>query len=90
MQHDDDAWLLDMHQAAMKAQSPKRITKRTLSDGSLVIEAPVREVEQLDWLVDLPTRSDLEALTKNLEHLTKALERFDDRLSELEKDGPGN
>ncbi len=59
-------------------------------DNSDISRAVHQAVERVFRLVDLPTRSDLEALTKNLEHLTKALERFDDRLSELEKDEPGN
>jgi polyhydroxyalkanoate synthesis repressor PhaR len=55
-------------------------------DSSEISRAVHQAVERVFRLVDLPTRSDLEALTKNLEHLTKALERFEDRLSDLEKD----
>jgi polyhydroxyalkanoate synthesis repressor PhaR len=45
-------------------------------------------VERVLRLIDLPTRSDLEALSKNLERLTTALQRFEDRLRALEPREP--
>ena len=53
-------------------------------DGSEISRAVHQAVERVFRLIDLPTRSDLEALNKNLEHLTGALHRFEDRLSVLE------
>jgi polyhydroxyalkanoate synthesis repressor PhaR len=44
-----------------------------------------RSVESVLRLVDLPTRSDLEALNKNLERLAIALESFEDRIRALEQ-----
>jgi len=42
-------------------------------------------VERVLKLVDLPTRSDLEALNKNLDRLAVALESFERRVAALEK-----
>jgi polyhydroxyalkanoate synthesis repressor PhaR len=44
-----------------------------------------QSVERVLRLVDLPTRSDIEALNKNLERLASALESFEDRLQALER-----
>ncbi len=43
-------------------------------------------VERMLQLVDLPTRSDIEALNKNLSRLANALEGFEDRFREHEED----
>jgi polyhydroxyalkanoate synthesis regulator protein len=53
-------------------------------DGSEVSRAVHQAVERVFRLIDLPTRSDLEALNKNLERLTAALHHFEERLSALE------
>jgi polyhydroxyalkanoate synthesis repressor PhaR len=42
-------------------------------------------VERVLKLVDLPTRSDLEALNKNLDRLAVALEQFERRVAALER-----
>jgi polyhydroxyalkanoate synthesis repressor PhaR len=44
-----------------------------------------QSVERVLKLVDLPTRSDLEALNKNLDRLTSALESFEQRIAALER-----
>ena len=47
------------------------------------ISAAVHDaVERVLRVIDLPTRSDLETLNKNLERLAAALESFEARLSE--------
>jgi polyhydroxyalkanoate synthesis repressor PhaR len=43
-------------------------------------------VERVLRVVDLPTRSDIETLNKNVEHLAHALEAFEARLRELVAD----
>jgi hypothetical protein len=57
---------------------------RALEISHLVTQS----VERVLRLVDLPTRSDLEALNKNLERLASALESFEDRLQALERQRP--
>ncbi len=49
-------------------------------DVSEISTAVHEAVERVLRVVDLPTRADLEALNKNLERLTAALESFDSRL----------
>jgi polyhydroxyalkanoate synthesis repressor PhaR len=44
-----------------------------------------QSVERVLKLIDLPTRSDLEALNKNLDRLTTALEAFEQRIAALER-----
>jgi polyhydroxyalkanoate synthesis repressor PhaR len=51
-------------------------------DASEVTRAVHQAVERVLKLVDLPTRSDLEALNKNLDRLASALEHFEQRLRE--------
>jgi polyhydroxyalkanoate synthesis repressor PhaR len=53
-------------------------------DGSEISRAVHQAVERVFRLIDLPTRSDLEALNKNLERLAGALHRFEERLAALE------
>jgi polyhydroxyalkanoate synthesis repressor PhaR len=44
-----------------------------------------QSVERVLKLVDLPTRSDMEALNKNLDRLASALESFEQRVAALER-----
>jgi polyhydroxyalkanoate synthesis repressor PhaR len=57
-------------------------------DGSEISRAVHQAVERVFRLIDLPTRSDLEALNKNLERLAAALQRFEERLVALERRQP--
>jgi polyhydroxyalkanoate synthesis repressor PhaR len=57
-------------------------------DGSEISRAVHQAVERVFRLIDLPTRSDLEALNKNLERLAAALQRFEERLAALEEHRP--
>ena len=54
-------------------------------DRSELSRAVHQAVERVFRLIDLPTRSDLEALNKNLTRLTTALQRFEERLAALEQ-----
>jgi uncharacterized coiled-coil protein SlyX len=54
-------------------------------DGSEISRAVHQAVERVLRMVEIPTRSDLEALNKNLERLTAALQQFEERLAALEK-----
>jgi polyhydroxyalkanoate synthesis repressor PhaR len=59
-------------------------------ESSEISRLVTQSVERVLRLVDLPTRSDLEQLNKNLERLAAALETFEDRLRALERPrGPG-
>jgi polyhydroxyalkanoate synthesis repressor PhaR len=58
------------------------------SDSTEVSGAVHHAVERVARLVDLPTRSDLEALNKNLERLATALEAFEERVQALERREP--
>ena len=57
-------------------------------DRSEISGAVHQAVERVFRLIDLPTRSDLEALNKNLVRLTTALQRFEERLAALEAREP--
>jgi polyhydroxyalkanoate synthesis repressor PhaR len=59
--------------------------QRRDSDPSEISRAVHQAVERVFRMIDLPTRSDLEALTKNLERLAAALEAFEARLQDLER-----
>jgi polyhydroxyalkanoate synthesis repressor PhaR len=54
-------------------------------DTSEISRAVHQAVERVLRLIDLPTRSDVEALNKNLQRLTGALQTFEERLGALEK-----
>ena len=59
-------------------------------DASEVSRAVHAAVERVIRMVDLPTRSDLEALNKNLGRLVNALESFDARIQALEEKTPSD
>ena len=63
-------------------------TREREIDGSEISRAVHQAVERVFRLIDLPTRSDLEALNKNLEQLAGALQRFEERLAALEGQQP--
>jgi polyhydroxyalkanoate synthesis repressor PhaR len=52
-------------------------------DSSEITRSVHDAVERVLRVVDLPTRSDIETLNKNVEHLAHALENFEARLREL-------
>lgn len=54
-------------------------------DATEISRAVHGAVERVLRVMDLPTRADLEALSKNLERLSQALEAFESRLSERER-----
>ena len=84
----DDAQgnLADLRENVRRWIQPPNEEQET--DLSEVSKAVHQAVERVLRLIDLPTRSDLEALSKNLERLTVALQRFEERLGALEQPGP--
>jgi BMFP domain-containing protein YqiC len=54
-------------------------------DLSEISSAVHDSVERVLRVMDLPTRSDLEALNKNLERLSSALESFEARIATRER-----
>jgi predicted Zn finger-like uncharacterized protein len=60
-----ERWISPEEEAAMKAQAPSKIVKRTLSDGSFVIEGKVREVEQIEEVSE-EERARIDALCDQL------------------------
>ena len=80
----DDAQenITELRQNVRRWIQPPRVKE---FDTSEISRAVHQAVERVLRLIDLPTRSDLEAMNKNLEQLTKALERFEERLRDLEQ-----
>jgi BMFP domain-containing protein YqiC len=74
----------DVHENLSDVRQNVRRWIRTPRD----LEAPEisrvvhQAVERVLRVIDLPTRGDLEALNKNLERLTRALEAFEAQLAE--------
>jgi polyhydroxyalkanoate synthesis repressor PhaR len=62
--------------------------KSPAQEPSEISRAVHESVERVFRMIDLPTRSDLEALNKNLERLASALETFESRIRELERRDP--
>jgi polyhydroxyalkanoate synthesis repressor PhaR len=56
--------------------------KSPAQEPSEISRAVHESVERVFRMIDLPTRSDLEALNKNLERLASALETFESRIRE--------
>ncbi len=55
-------------------------------DTAEISQAVQRAVERVLRVVDLPNRGDLEALNKNLERLSSALEAFESRIASSERE----
>jgi polyhydroxyalkanoate synthesis repressor PhaR len=55
-------------------------------DSSEISRTVHQAVERVLRVVDLPTRADLEALNKNLERLSSALESFENRLADTDSE----
>jgi polyhydroxyalkanoate synthesis regulator protein len=62
--------------------------KSAAPEPSEISRAVHESVERVFRMIDLPTRSDLEALNKNLERLASALETFESRIRDLERREP--
>jgi polyhydroxyalkanoate synthesis repressor PhaR len=63
-----------------------RQSETSAFDPSEIARSVHDAVERVLRVVDLPTRSDIETLNKNVEHLAHALEAFEARLRELAAD----
>ncbi|MFQ5697842.1 MAG: polyhydroxyalkanoate synthesis regulator DNA-binding domain-containing protein [Myxococcota bacterium] len=73
-------WIQPQHSASTDSSGDR---DPSLSEISRVVH---ESVERVLRLIDLPTRSDLEALSKHLERLASALEGFEARLQSLESE----
>ncbi len=83
--HENIADLRDSVRRLVRAPGSGEPGRARVQDPSEISRLVTQSVERVLRLVDLPTRSDLEALNKNLERLASALESFEQRLQALER-----
>jgi polyhydroxyalkanoate synthesis repressor PhaR len=83
--HENIAEFRESVRRLVRAPGSGESSRVRAQDPSEISRLVTQSVERVLRLVDLPTRSDLEALNKNLERLASALETFEERLQALER-----